>query len=324
MFDVVTIGSATLDIFVKSDQFKVRESDEFSSGLALCEAFGAKIEVEDIHMVTGGGATNNAVSFARKGFNTACISETGTDLAAQSVVHDLHKEGVNTEMLIQESKETTAVSVIMIAPSGGRSIVTCRGAAAMLEIRDIKSELFTQTKWLYISSIGGHLDVLNNIITQAQKRNIYIAFNPGQKELNQITELQAIIKNVNVLLFNLEEAAQFTQLNPDETEKIYQKLSQLNSGIQVVTDGDKGAKIIQSSKIWHCPVANTPVIEATGAGDAFGSGFISGLMLGWDIPSSAKLAAANAASVIQFFGAKQGLITLDQFKNLEKVNVSQL
>src|SRR3989344_8583912 len=102
MVNVVCVGSATWDIFLKSDEFSV---DHWREG---------KIEAQELVMTCGGGATNAAVSYARKGIEAAALVEMGKDVAADMIVTDLAKEGVDTSWVIQEEKETTAVSVGLV------------------------------------------------------------------------------------------------------------------------------------------------------------------------------------------------------------------
>ena len=62
-FDIITIGSATRDIFMKSEQFKIVEDKSFATGQGECFALGSKIEIKDIVFASGGGGTNTAVTF---------------------------------------------------------------------------------------------------------------------------------------------------------------------------------------------------------------------------------------------------------------------
>ena len=110
MLDVVAIGSATLDIFLKSDQFTI---DKHENGIYLCEKYEGKIEAQELVMVSGGGATNTAVSYARKGLSAAPIIELGRDPAAEMILLDLAREKVDLSLVVQEPDETTAVSVIL-------------------------------------------------------------------------------------------------------------------------------------------------------------------------------------------------------------------
>lgn len=309
-YDVISIGSATLDIFVKSNQFKVVEHGDFPSGLALCEAYGGKIEVEDVHMASGGGATNSAVSFARKGLRAAVIGEMGKDLPSKTVLQELEDEKVYTEMIVQEGDEATAVSVIMIAPEGGRSIVTCRGASAMLEVRDIPWDSL-DTDWLYITSLGGHIDLLKRIVSFAHEKKIKVALNPGSKELVDARKLREMCCELEVLMMNLEEAKVYLEDEGLTEEDLVRRLVEEGGKITIVTNGDKGAKVITSEKVYDCEPAEGPVVEATGAGDAFGSGFVAGQILGYDMEKSIELARLNAGGVIGKFGAKAGLVGIN-------------
>jgi len=198
-YDVISIGSATLDIFVKSNQFKVVEDNTYDSGLGLCEAYGAKIEVEDMHMASGGGGTNTAVSFARKGLKAGVIAEMGKDLPAQTILHELSDEGVDTSMMVQEGTEKTAVSVIMTSFEGGRSIITFRGASAMLQEKDIDWDKIN-AKWLYVTSLGGQLDLLRKLVEFADEKgsNPYMmtSFVDGTKSMIEM----ACLSNATGLL----------------------------------------------------------------------------------------------------------------------------
>jgi len=78
-YDVVTVGGATLDIFMKSDKFRVVKSGQVPGGVAICEVYGGKMEVEEVMITSGGGGTNAAVSFAKKELKTACVIEMGND-----------------------------------------------------------------------------------------------------------------------------------------------------------------------------------------------------------------------------------------------------
>jgi ribokinase len=318
-YDVISVGSATLDIFVKSSQFKVVENKGFPSGLALCEAYGGKIEVEDVHMASGGGATNTAVSFARKGLKVACIAEMGKDLAARTILHDLEEEGVDTSMMVQEVDEATAVSVIMIAPEGGRSIVTCRGAAAMLEIKDIYWNAL-ETKWLYITSLGGRMELLKKLVEFANEKRIKVAMNPGVKELQEVKRLREICCQVEVLIMNMEESKHYLGDENLSEAEVGDRLKSEGGSITLITNGDKGAQVVIEDKVCDVEAAIGPVIEATGAGDAFGSGFVAGQILGYDMEKSIELARANAGGVIGKFGAKAGLVGINKLTNFNNKN----
>ncbi|MDO8599637.1 MAG: carbohydrate kinase family protein, partial [bacterium] len=65
MYDIITIGSATQDVFLRSKAWETKEDPRSPTGLNACLPFGSKVPIEDLHFTTGGGATNAAVTFAR-------------------------------------------------------------------------------------------------------------------------------------------------------------------------------------------------------------------------------------------------------------------
>lgn len=88
MKKIITVGSALIDVFVKSDEFQLGKSKE---GLMLCSQYGDKIEVDEFALLGGGGAGNTAVGFARQGFEVSLISETGKDVLADLIFAEQKK-----------------------------------------------------------------------------------------------------------------------------------------------------------------------------------------------------------------------------------------
>ncbi len=76
----------------------------------------------------------------------------------------------------------------------------------------------------------------------------------------------------------------------------------------MITKGKKGASLIQGEKIIRVPASKVKAIEETGAGDAFGSGLIAGLIKWGDVEKALKLGVVNGGSVAEHFGPKEGLL----------------
>lgn len=323
MYDIVTIGSATLDIFVKSREFMVMPSEKVPNGVVLCEAYGAKIEVDQLHMLSGGGATNAGVTFTKNNLKTAVIAEIGKDLPSKAVIEDLNGYGLDTSLLVQEQDESTATSIILVSPEGGRSIVTCRGASKMLEVRDIPWDKL-KTEWLYVSSLGGQIEVLEAISRFAQEQHIKLAVNPGGGELALAEKLKELIQSFEILILNQEEAGTLLGINFTQQPERLAECKKLGAQTTLITRGKEGAQIYGSDYAYYAPASEKEAIESTGAGDAFGSGFVTGQALGWDPIKSIQFAAANAENVIMYMGAKQGIISKADFLSSSPVKVQSI
>ncbi|MBI3963686.1 MAG: carbohydrate kinase family protein, partial [Candidatus Kerfeldbacteria bacterium] len=122
-YDVVTIGSASRDVFIHSSAFLTVADRRFPTGAGQCVSLGSKIEVDDIWFETGGGATNAAVTFVRNGFRTAVISKVGYDIRATEILRTLAQEKIDTAPVVQRRGASTGYSVILTNRKGGRTIL---------------------------------------------------------------------------------------------------------------------------------------------------------------------------------------------------------
>ena len=91
--DIVTFGSASWDVFLKSKSISVAKSKKFVSGEGICFNLGSKIEMDSICFNSGGGGTNAAATFVNQGFKTAYIGMVGQDLAGEEIIKDSYSNG---------------------------------------------------------------------------------------------------------------------------------------------------------------------------------------------------------------------------------------
>jgi len=321
MLDVVTIGSATLDIFLKSDQFII---DRHENGVYLCEKYEGKIEAQELVMVSGGGATNAAVSYSRKGFSAAPIIELGRDPAAEMILLELAREKIDLSLVIQEPEETTAVSVILLSGQGGNSIVTFRGASRRLTASDISFDklgmILKPGGWIHLTSVAGDMELVEKVLAWAKEKGRKVFWNPGKAEIELCKgptlprQGRTLLDAVNVLQLNRQEASEFfgVKFTDDEVWKT-EHCPVTPETILIITDGASGGRVCHQGKcIWYKGIKTT-MVDSTGAGDAFGSGFIAALMSGKQIEEAIDWSRKQAANVVKFIGAKKGLMTADSF-----------
>jgi len=303
MANVISIGSALVDIFITSDSFNLQET---SQGMMLCHNFGDKVEVDSFEVHTGGGGSNTAIGFSRMGFNAALVSELGTDTWAKVILQDLIEEKVDTSLLIQENKEQTGGSVIMVATQGGRTVMVHRGAASMLDHYDIPEVALANADWIHLASISGQLPTLQKIFSVIAQSKRQFSWNPGKAELELLAsgELKLAGLRCSVLFVNLEEWAMLKKV----VDSVWAWAE-----LVVVTNGAEGGQVWQDGKLLRKYSAKSVVaVNETGAGDSFVVGFVSGMLMGHGLQECVEIANINAASVIQQTGAKQGLLTREQ------------
>ncbi len=306
MYDVITIGGASQDIYLESESFKkIKDKkilEKFAGGLPS----EAKTEIENAIFETGGGGTNSACTFSRLGLKVAYLGNIGKDKAGAEIKKVLKKEKVSTVLVKTDPDDRTAFSIILTSPTQKRIILVYRGAEKDLALTNSDFKKL-KTKWFYITSLAGNLKLLQKITNYAAKNKIKVAINPGQKELNQKEKLKSILENVNILILNLKEAAQFSGQN--EIEKMAEKILSDFNGISVITLGAKGVTAFDRKNIFRIKTeAKKNIKDTIGAGDAFGSAFLAGIILKSDISFGLQLGTANARAVLEKIGAKKGLL----------------
>lgn len=321
MYDVITIGSATRDVFLVSDEFEMIKSKRFFSGVGECISLGSKIEAHTIHITTGGGATNAAVTFSKLGFHTATVARIGTDQTGESVLRELQEDGVVTT-LIKRVKGQTGYSVLLTTSQGERSVVVYRGVSTQSSGSDLPTR-GSKTKWIYLTSLGGNVRAIKTFMALATKSNTSVAWNPGRGELEQgLSFVTPLLPKLAVLNMNLEEAQLL--VGTKSLSKIFQTLGS-HGTIILITDGSKGSHAYLNGKRFFAGTRHVPIVSRTGAGDAFGSGFVASWMRDKDIAQALAVGTLNAEGVIGSLGAKRGLLkTWPSKKQCEKISIKHL
>lgn len=304
MYDVITVGSATIDCFVDTG------NRLFKSSKKKCVEvpFGSKILVENLNINTGGGGTNCAVSLSKLGLKTAWIGKIGTGPNSERVMEELKQNNVDTKFVKRKKGSRTGYSVILDAKGHDRTILAFKGSNNKLRWEEInKSQL--KTKWFYCSSmVGESFKTLEKLVIFAKKNNIKVAFNPSSYLAKKgVSLLKKVIKNTDLLVMNDEESFYLTK--EKDVKKAMEKLIRMGPEIVVVTQGKKGCQALRDDNFYSIKGHKIKVVESTGAGDAFTSSFLAGIIKKDDMNFALKLGLANAESVITHFGAKNNLLT---------------
>lgn len=305
---VVVCGSAVIDVLVSSKDLKVMKSHMVSGGVAMCEVYGGKSEAEEIILETGGAGTNVAVGLARLDKTVSVVARIGKDWVGERVISALNVAGIDTGLLQIDQERRTGLSVVLVANDGGRSIITNRGVSKEIEINLIDAKKIKVADWMQISSLGGKVELVEDMVGMkgAQTK---IGWNPGIGELNQKERVWKILKNIDVLFLNRMEASKLLEGEFLESKLLAKKIIEKGAKMVVITDGIRGAGVAVENNWYEADAFKSRSVDDTGAGDAFVSGFVSGLLEDVDILTALKRGLVNGASVVTYLGAKDGLLT---------------
>ena len=291
----------------------------------------------------GGGAANSAVTFARQGFSTACVAAVGEDVSGEEVRRGLLRERIDTRFLVTKKRHPTAYAILILSPGGERTILVYRGASEYLEARDIPWKRVA-AKWFYMFP-GSALAATEQALAHAKRNGIRVALDPSGPMLKRGSAyFKKLLPSVDVLILNREEGSRITGTPYSKPEAIFKKIDAWMPCLAVLTDGKRGVHVSDGVNMYSARIyKEKKVVDRTGAGDAFGSGFVAGLIRGLTtndkrqttkrivgrrssvvgqcilyppaiIERAIRLGSANATSVVEYVGAKEGILTKSDFQ----------
>jgi ribokinase len=294
-FDIVTFGSAVKDMFIATDLADM--------GNFIAYPIGSKILVKELRFDIGGGGTNTAVAFSRLGLKTGFIGKFGNDENGKEILNMLKREKVT--FLGKVVRGRTGFSIVLDSKEDDRTILTYKGINDHISMGDINLKKL-ETKWLYFSSLlGQSLDSQLTLARLMKKRGVKVAFNPSSYLAERKELIEHMLMMVDILILNKEEAGMLTK-----KKDLLKGLHNITGGIVVITDKDRKIQAYDGKKKYFLVPNRVRVVERTGAGDAFASGFVAGQIIGRDIDYSLKLGLAESESVIKYFGAKNNLLRM--------------
>jgi sugar/nucleoside kinase (ribokinase family) len=308
MDKVLGIGNALVDIMTKLDNDELLKKFDLPKGSMqlIDQDFAGKISqaTENLEKLqsSGGSAANTIHGLARLGVPTGFLGKVGEDELGNFFYDDMKKNHIDPKLF--RSQTTTGRSIALISPDSERTMATLLGAAVELSPEELKENLFRDYQYLHIE---GYL-ILNH---ELLKKAFELAKNQGMKvsldlaSFNVVEDnldfLKTFVKDyVDILFANEEEAKAFTGKEPEEALDELANLCE----IAVVKVGKKGSLAKRGSeKAKIGPIDSTPV-DTTGAGDAYASGFLYGLINNFSLNKSGYTGAVVAGKVIEVIGAK--------------------
>ena len=294
-FDVVTFGSAVVDVFVDTD---IAEKKGFIS-----YPVGSKILLKTLKFDVGGGGTNTSVAFSRFGLKTGYLGKIGDDTDGETILEVLKKEKVQFLGKIEKGA-VSGYSIILDSKENNRTILTYKGINDNLRFSELNLRKI-KTKWLYLSSLlGKSFETQKKLVQVLKKKGVKIAFNPSDYLIEK-KDLKPVLKLCDVVILNKEEAKMLVKRGD-----LLFGLHKLGPQVVVITDKNKKISCYDGKKKYYLMPNKIKVIERTGAGDAFASGFVAGQISGKSIEQSLKLGLKESESVIKYFGAKNKLLRM--------------
>lgn len=321
MYDVVTVGSATRDLIIRTRAGKVIATPEDPRlQKVLGFEYGAKILVEQTYDHFGGGGCNVAIALASLGLKVAARVHLGKDMEGIRIKKRLAVAKVSTKLITWDLRLRTDLSVVIIDEKGegDHFIFVDKNASDQISLGPKRFK----TKWLYISSLTGQWQkLLADAVAVSREKGVKLALNPGSLQLKSgYRGLKEVLACVSLIILSLDEAIELVLSKGNQAglapEALCREIVSWGPKICVITQGAQGAVAYDGKTLKHEPgIVVAKPVDTTGAGDAFSAGFIGALVLGQGLEKALVWGVKNGASVIQQYGAQEGLLSR---KDLEK------
>jgi ribokinase len=309
--DILTIGDCGIDLTMY-----ISKADEINSGNGgtpeICFIHGSKIPVDQFETGVAGNAINVAVGCNYLGLKTAVYTETGDDPNSQRILSELNMQGISTDFCIKNPGTLTDVHSIIVF-NGERTIFSFHGKRSY-QIRE-----WEKPKLLYYTSIGEGFEPFQDELIKYIKQTpgIGVVFNPGTYQMKAGVEaLKNFMQVTDILILNMEEAVKIVGEKP--LAQIHIDLHKLGPKLTVITDGDKGANAFDGKNLVAINAYSdgTPVVDKTGAGDAFSSGFVSAIFHKKALKEALAWGVVNASGEITKASAGTGLYTKEKMEEI--------
>jgi len=315
-YDVITIGETTIDAFMKIHDTNRKIHLDATSGEVKFR-LGDKINVEKYEFCLGGNATNVAVGLTRLGLKTTLCTEIGDDEFSIKIRNNLARENIE-RLFVKQTKNAPSNFSVILSFKDDRTIFV----EDVVREHDFKLDE-ANAKYIYLTSLGKEWEGTYRMSLKfAIDKNCKIAFNPGHLQLADDLEIVHKVLQKSEILFLNKEEGEMILLNHykrkiDNSEhyikNLCEELQKLGPHIVVVTNGKHGSSALDASgKFYTQDLYPGKVVERTGAGDAYGSGFLAAIIHGFNMEAAMKWGAINAASVVGQVGAEAGLLTKSQ------------
>lgn len=309
MSRIVSLGPACQEIYlIDRDDFEGLEIEGQSIFGKM--VIGTHVDIDKTFFGVGGSGANAAVTFARHGHETIFLGNLAHDTAGESVLECFDTENIDSSYASFVRTATGCSVILLDAKSSDRTVLSFRGASAKSDNLSAADLDTIQPDWLYASTLMGNMDKLLEFFEKTHALGAKVMFNPGPAELSQPQKLIGLLDDVDVLLVNKEEAAKIVP-----GVLLTELLAHLSNYCEIVliTDGSMGAIATNRAETYRFGVyEQARVRDATGIGDAFGSGFLAEYAATDDFARALKFASANATKVATSYGAETGILTGDE------------
>ena len=309
---ILGIGNAIVDVFVKVDDSFLQKNKLIKGSMKLIEKSEFEnlkntIKIEKIE--AGGSVANTMAGIAYLKGDPSFIGKINSDEFGKIYKKSLEKINVNFRYSEKDESLPTGASIIFITPDSERTMCTYLGISSQLSKDDINEDDIKDYEVIFLEGYlwdkGLSEEMFKHVINLAKKNNIKIAM--SLSDIFCVTRhrkdfFNLLISDLNILIGNENEINELMQKNNllDSINEII-KINKLI----IITRSANGSLAVSNNEITNCEIVKVEkVLDLTGAGDLFASGFFNEYLNKSNIKKCLQTGSELAAKIIQKIGAR--------------------
>ena len=279
--------------------------DTFCGPMTSLPSEGTLLALDQMPVKAGGCAANVAIDLAKQGVAVDIVGCLGRDSAADFLLRTYAEHGVGHSGIVQVEGHGTSRCIILLVKGEDRRYLYVTGANQVFSASHISRDWLAHLKIFYLGGLfvlpGFDPDGLAGLLKYCRSKGVRTVVDVVvPQDMRGMAGLECLLPYIDVFVPNEDEARAFTLL-PTPLDQI-RAFEAAGARTVIVTCGSRGLVARSEGKTWRCGTYEMQVVDPSGSGDAFTSGVIRGMLMGWEFPRILRYASAIGASVTRAAG----------------------
>jgi len=291
MAEAVVIGDINVDVLASIPAYPLPGGD------ALAERIVTR---------AGGSAANTAIALSRLGISAKMIGRVGRDVWADMGLQSLSDSRVDIADVQRDDLASTGLFFIAVTPDGERTMFGLRGANARTDPASIDPGALDSARLLHVSGYAllesPQRDAALRLVDLAVQRGVSVSLDTGLQPALAVPDIiRRLLPRLSICVLGIEEAQALVNASaPADAAAALVERGVKRVGLKL---GAQGCLAADAFRVEHLPAFEVPVVDTTGAGDAFSAGLIFGWLRGAGLQATGTLANALGALAATSWGA---------------------
>ena len=306
---ILGIGNAIVDVICKVDEDFLIQNNLTKSTMKLIfdeSEFKNLLKTLKIEKtVSGGSVANSIVGLSQVGNQVGFIGKVSDDEFGSKYEEGLKKENVKYFYSKKKEELPTGTCLILVTPDSERTMCTFLGTAGKINENDVNSDAVNNSELIFLEGYlwdeGEPKKAFDKAISTANK----VAMSLSDQfcvDRHKPHFLKLVKNNIDITFANEQEI--MSLIEAKDFKEVVNFSKELNK-LMIVTRGEKGAIAVKGEEIYECGVEkNLKIVDLTGAGDLFASGFLHGYINNFSIEESLNKGTEMSSKIIQRIGAR--------------------